>query len=252
MLIAATRRTGSTLAAEALTELPRAFVFREPGLFRGRNVVKDPDVELLESAVGIDLSAAGSRERRTPAEATRRFLELVAAPLNRVVEQVGIKEVRFRPAWREVLGELEKAGPVRVVALGRDPRDQYLSLAHLARERKVNLKGEFGPAAVAADIAREHAVLREIVAATGAMRVRYEELCTDPGVIEAIRSFVESPVRRGGDVGLFKDRNRALHGREVTGLRVARWRQETDARLADEADEAAALLAEYRAYWGYE
>jgi hypothetical protein len=252
VLIAATRRTGSTLTAEALTELPRAFIFREPALFRGQNVVKDPDADLLKARLGLDISQAGSRERRIPAEAARRFLDDVAGPLRRVVEQVGIKEVRFGPRWREVLEELERAGPVRVVALGRDPRDQYLSLAYLRRGGTVHLRGDFGPPAVAADIAREHVFLREIVDATGAMRVRYEDLCADPGVIDAIRSFVDSPVRAGGDIGLFKDRNRVIHGREVTELRVARWQRESDRGLLAEAEETAALLADYRAFWGYD
>jgi hypothetical protein len=45
LLISAVRRTGSTLPAELLTELPRTFVLRKPKLFRS-----EPDAGLLAQA----------------------------------------------------------------------------------------------------------------------------------------------------------------------------------------------------------
>lgn len=249
VLIAALRSTGSTLLSEALTELPRAFVFREPSLFRGRLGLKEADVQRL-GALGVDLREVAGRELHSdPVSAARTFREEVLAPALSVVEQVGIKEIRYGPRWPDVLAEL---GGVRVVVLARDPRDVYISLAHRRRHRVVRLDGPFGPETVADDLQRQIDVQEQIASASGALRVRYEDLCRDPGVLRALRDFAGSPVRGTGQVGLFKDEHREVHGSAMTVLRVDRWRTEPDRRLVDEAHEVAERLGGYCRTWGYD
>ena len=253
MLIAAVRRTGSTLLAELLTELPRAFVFREPKLFRGRVALKPDDLERLRTQAAVRLHAAPADQRREdPVQAALRFREQVIDPVARVVEQVGIKEIRYGKRWQDVLDVLADGRPLRVVALGRDPRDMYLSLAYRARERRVPLTGDFGPAAVAADIEREFRVQRELIQATGALAVRYEDLCSDPRVVPEIRRFVDSPLEGPGAIGTLKAEEHALHGGVVTDRRVERWRSEPDAGLLAQAEEVGRLLGGYRRFWGYD
>lgn len=252
VIIAATQRTGSTLLAELLTDLPNAFVFREPRLFRGRLHLKPADVDRLRTSTRVDLTGVVTRgDPSSPAEGASWFRDDVARPLLERVEQVGIKEIRYQPGWPRVLRELRRLGEPRVVALGRDPRDIYLSLAHLSRERPIHPAGPLRPGTMAADLEREFAVQREIIEATGALTVRYEDLATDPGVVPAVRDFVESPVSGPGIVGEFKPRNRAVHGSQITDLRVRRWTRETDADLLGDAHEAMRRLGEYCDFWGY-
>jgi hypothetical protein len=253
VLIAAVRRTGSTLLTELLTELPRAFVFREPKLFRGRVSLKPGDLERLSTQAAVRLPVAPADQRREdPVQAALRFREQIIDPVARVVEQVGIKEIRYGKRWQDVVEVLAAGRPLRVVALGRDPRDMYLSLAYRARERRVPLVGDFGPAAVAADIEKEFRVQRELIQATGALAVRYEDLCSDPRVVAEIRRFVDSPVEGPGAVGTLKLKEHAMHEGVVTDRRVERWRSEPDAGLLADAEEAGRLLGGYRRFWGYD
>lgn len=250
VVIAGIRRTGTTLLSEALTQLPRAFVFREPGLFCGGLGLKAADVQRL-LAHGLDLRAvaADRRPRSTDGGAVaRRFREQVLEPARAVLGQVGIKEIRYGPAFREVLAGL---GEVRVIAIARDPRDIYLSLAGRPLTFDMRLDGPFGPDAVARDIEREALRQRELVELSGALRVRYEDLCTQPAVLERIRAFVGSPVSGDAGIGGLSANNRALHGTVVTAQRVRRHEREPDGRRAAEADEVAAALGWYREEWGY-
>jgi hypothetical protein len=253
VLIAALGRTGSTLTAEALTELPRAFVFREPLLFLGRVRLQPADLERLAKAGAAGLADVGDgRTAVAPEEAARRFRERVALPLSGVVEQVGIKEIRYGPGWRAVLDELALAAPVRIVGLGRDPRDIYLSLAHRAKVRPISrIPGPFGPQAVADNLRGDFVIQREVIEATGALRVRYEDLCRDPAVLRDLRAFVDSPVTGDGAIGMFKGDNRVVHGRVITERRVERWRTERDAGLVAAAHETMELLEDYCRFWGY-
>ena len=252
VLIAALQRTGSTLVSELLTELPRTFVFREPRVFSGRVDLKADDLERLRAVPGAQLGmTAGRGPAADPVEAARWFGADVYRPLSRQLEQIGLKEIRYGTRWREVLELLGELAPLRVVALGRDPRDIYLSLAERARVRRVRLPGPFGPASVALDIEREFAAQRELIAATGALTVRYEDLCGDPRVRTEIRRFVDSPVTGAGAVGVFKHSNREVHGHRVTSRRVQRWRDEPDAGLRAGAAETLERLDGYCRFWGY-
>lgn len=252
VLIAALRRTGSTLVSELLTELPRTFVFREPRVFSGRVDLKPADLERLRGIADERLDTTAAKGAAADAlEAARWFGADVYRPLSRQLEQIGLKEIRYGTHWREALEVLGELAPLRVVAVGRDPRGIYLSIAERSRVRKMRLPGPFGPESVALDIEREFAAQRELIAATGALKVRYEDVCSDPRVREEIRRFVDSPVTGGGAVGVFKQSNREVHGHRVTTRRVQRWRDEPDASLRAGAAETRARLPEYCRYWGF-
>jgi hypothetical protein len=252
VLIAALQRTGSTLVSELLTELPRTFVFREPRVFSAHVDLKAADLERLGTIPGAELGmSAGRGAAADPVEAARWFAADVYRPLSRQLGQIGIKEIRYGARWREVLELLGELAPLRVVALGRDPRDIYLSIAERSRVRKMRLPGPFGPESVALDVEREFAAQRELIEATEALKVRYEDVCSDPRVRDEIRRFVDSPVTGGGAVGVFKQSNREVHGHRVTTRRVQRWRDEPDASLRAGAAETRARLPEYCRYWGF-
>ena len=175
----------------------------------------------------------------------------MAAPLLGRAEQIGIKEIRYDDEWRKVLRELRQVAPVRVVATGREPRDIYISLAHLSRQRCIRLPGPVRET-VAADVRREFELQRKIIRATDALTVRYEDLCTDPRIVDAVHMHVRVPGLRGeASSAEFKERNRAVHGREITDRRVARWRSEADADLVADAHEVMRQLEDYCEFWGY-
>lgn len=249
VLIAALPRTGSTLTAEALTELPRAFIFREPRILLGHVQLKPADLARLHGA-GVD-GLAGRDDRTTAVDAARWFRERVAVPMASIVEQVGIKEIRYGAEWRAALDELAVTTPVRVVALGRDPRDIYLSLAERAKLRRIRLPGPFGPQAVADDLRTGFAEQRALIESTGALTVRYEDLCRDPSVLSEVRAFVDSPVTGDGAIGMFKQSNRAVHGHAITERRVQRWRAERDPALLAAAHETMDRLRDYCRFWDY-
>lgn len=89
------------------------------------------------------------------------------------------------------------------------------------------------------------------------LRIKYEDLCTDPSVVQEALRFVESPIVSPGAVGGFNAENphrreeAELHGGEITDKRVCRWASEMDRQLLDAANETYALMGEYCEFWGY-
>jgi hypothetical protein len=250
--IAAVRRSGSTVLSEALTQLPRAFVLREPRLGTPRPGLKARDVAMLRAA-GIDVAPAVAAMCARPREAVRALRDELVPRLPETFTQLGVKEIRHGGfgAWREVFPDL------RVVLLGRDPRDVYLSLAQRLREGTGHWSGAFTPEAVAADLGREFARQRRMEQEAPCLRVRYEDVCTDRATLPRVRAFVDSPLDDTGDVGAFighhpgRQTEHALHGGRITDRRVARFAQEPDTGARAAAEQVYALMADYRAFFGY-
>ncbi len=263
--IASLRRTGSTVLAEALTSFPSSFIFREPELGRGRFNLRPGDAELF-AAQGVDLHsfqdqfAGRSVFRSIRARVSGRLPSLVPTfksqvmdPLAGVVSQWGVKEIRH-DGWESYF---EQFTEIRTILTGRDPRDIYISLHHRLRQGKGTWRGPFTPRAVAADLMSEFARQLQIEKRGACLRITYEDLCTDPSVLQAALRFVESPLVSPGGVGGFNAENpqrreeAALHGGEITDKRVRRWASETDRQLLDAASETYALMRAYCEYWGY-
>jgi hypothetical protein len=244
IVIAAVRRTGSTMLSEALTSLPTTFVYREPALFLGEVRLKDRDVAVLREH-GLDVRRAKWWEHRRDARtAARWFVKHVQRPSLRVMEQVGIKEIRYGPGWSQAVDVL---GDIRVVSLLRDPRDIYLSLA----ERRARLPDpstfELSPASLASELDFALSAQAALELRAPSMRVRYEDLCTDPEVLAQVLAFVESPLSEPGRFGAFT-RSPIDY---VTTSKVARWRNEPDEQLAREAHEVIERLSSHCERWGY-
>ena len=228
--IAGLIRTGSTALSEALSDPPCAIIVREPRLGTNRIVLREQDREALAS-LGIDADRVLALPRRLmsalraigkgghpsggagtgPASgyAARVFRDRIVQPLAERVEQVGIKEVRH-DGWEHVVAAFPD---LRVVAIGRDPRDVYLS--HRGRVLK---KGNAlpTPEAFADEIDRQFSLQHALVDATESLAIRYEDLCRDPDVLERVREHVQSPVEGTGSVGAIHRRTRPPAARERT------------------------------------
>ena len=231
VFIAGLRRTGTTVLSEALTRLPKSFIFREPSLC---GAVKGTDREALRP-FGVNL--AGMIQ-----QGMYRTLP---------IEQVGVKEVRCYQ-WREWY----RVNPdMRVIVTGRDPRDIYVSLDQRAREGKSGLR--LDPPAAAHQLLSEWRSQWRIHKEIGALKVLYEELVSDPaGVMATVREYIDSPLDGIGDVGCFNRENPArvsefrIHGEKITGARSGRWREVEDADLADRMNEVWRRMEKYREWWG--
>lgn len=261
--IASLRRTGSTVLAEALTQLPYAFILREPGLGRNKFNFKPADIEVLEP-LGIDLRGFARKWGWRPKAAklvgrhnglvVRAFKKDLIPRFERAIRQVGVKEIRHF-GWRHYL----RAFPdMRVVLTARDPRDVYISLHNRLKSAEgERWRGEFNPATVAADLDAQFRMQLEMAQAAPSIKIRYEDLCTDPVSIEPVKAFVQSPVPAMGNVGGFLGSNPrrqdefALHGNRITDQRVNRWQREANADLLAQAQEAFDRMDEYCKYWGY-
>lgn len=263
--IASLRRTGSTVLAEALTSFPTSFIFREPELGRGRFNLRPGDAELFEIH-GVDLNAFQDQfAGRTFSRAIRSrlmgrlpslvgiFKSEVIDKLSGVVSQFGVKEIRHQ-GWESYL---EHFPDRRVILTGRDPRDIYISVYHRVRQGKGTWQGPLTPRALADNLMTEFARQLEIAKGGEFLRIKYEDLCTDPSVVQKALRFVGSPLFSPGGVGGFNAENpdrreeAELHGGKITDKRVRRWASETDRKLLDAAKETYALMGEYCEFWGY-
>lgn len=253
--IAALPRSGSTLLGEMLTDFPRSFILREPRAGEGHFDVKPAEIELLRS-VGVDLDdfrrrhTAWWRRRRLP----RAIRDRLIPALPPEMEQLGVKEITHA-GWRRYADAFPE---MRIIVLGRDPRDVYLSMHDVRRRGIGRFKDrDLTPAAAAALLSAEFERQRAMLARCRAMRVTYERLCTDPDVAAEIRGFVRSPLAESGRAGQFTAttdwrRDEAeLHGGSVSSRRIARWRREADTRLVDQAHEVLERMPAYAAFWGY-
>jgi len=250
--IASLRRTGSTLIRLLLTLPPYSLVFGEPGLHKKQINLRETDMKLLAKC-GVELGDLGKETSRLNevADFVEYFKNEIVSIL-KTFSQVGIKEIRHSH-WKYLL---ESFPATRVILTGRDPRDIYLSLYYkkLARKgRPIFIGGiPITPQTLAADLKQEFHYQREIFHSAYCLKVRYEGLCTDPGVYQQIKAFTESDVPQMGSVGMFNRRNIELHGNKITNKSVCRWRSETDKRLLAEAQQTFDLMEEYCEFWGYE
>ncbi|MFH0945929.1 MAG: sulfotransferase [Planctomycetota bacterium] len=255
--IASLRRTGSTVLSEALTRLPHGFIFREPLLGEGKFQVKTADRERWkEHGIDLDLFARDlAADSSLEANAAIAFRDRLLPRLLEVVSQVGVKEI-FHDGWRRYA----RAFPgMKVLLTGRDPRDLYLSLhARIHESGGKRWPGRFHPESAAADLNRQFRFQFEMFEDCDCMKVRYEDLCTDPGLFDQVKRFCESPIPGIGDIGSFNASNPKriaeyeLHRDQITDQRIGRWKREPDEALRSQAGEIPALMPEYCRFWGYD
>jgi hypothetical protein len=248
--IAALRRTGSTLLSEVLTSPPDAYVFREPRLPMGLFRPKQNDIAFFQEH-GVDLSALQDEM----AEAPRRkrvalFQGKVFPELSRVVCQIGVKEIHHR-GWETVWDAFPR---MRVILTARDPRDIFISMhaKYVDPNRRLGWKGPLTPERVAEDLQEDFRHQLAMARRTESLKVRYEDLCTEPSVLSSIRSFVGNSGSGVGMTGRLsrKDHNHRIHANQISERRVNRW-QDASPELLRLAQKTLNLMPEYRDFWGY-
>jgi hypothetical protein len=250
ILIASLRRTGSTVLSEALSQLPFGFVFRELRLGENRFDLKPDDAALFsQHGVHLDRLARGWRLKRLWKRSfVDCFRDDVLPRLEAIVEQVGVKEIRL-DGWRHYVRVFPE---IRVLLTARDPRDIFLSIVHRRR------RDAYDPAEVAAGLNRDFEHQMALSKAAKTLKVRYEDLCSDAGVLEKARAFAGSRVPEHAGVGQFNAANPErkgeyeVHGGKITDRRVGRWRSEPDKGLVAQAEEVFARMPAYCEFWGYE
>jgi hypothetical protein len=248
--------------AELLTDPPRSFVFREPGVARGRYELHPDDADTLRP-LGTDPRAFHDRwrgfvrrriARHAPARFVRAFCDELVTPLSARVEQIGVKEIAH-DGWERCA----RAFPgMRVVVLGRDPRDIYLSMLDRRRKNVGHLTGELTPERAASLLLPEFTRQRAMIDALPSLAITYERLCTDPTAFDDIRAHVDSPLEHPGDAGRFNEANpqrrdeAAIHAGALTTKRTARWRTVEDPDLRAQCRELFDRMRDYAEFWGYE
>ena len=257
-------RTGSTMLSEALMQLPYAYILHEPHFGKNAFAVHRPDADAL-LPLGIDLERF-ARFRRPVAFGLRR-LRWMGYPQDYMMRelkerllpqfrsrgiQFGVKEIKHM-GWQNYVRHFPE---MKVIVLGRDPRDFYLSYYRLWQKGVIGWRGPFNPETAAIFLKREFAFQVEIQKATDAMRLSYERLCTVPEALEEAKVFVESQVSDGeiGSIVAAQPARRdehLKHGGRITTLSVQKWTREQDERLLEQALQFFDLVPEYAEYWGY-
>lgn len=253
IFIAALRRTGSTLVSEALSQLPYCHIFQEPYLSMGYFFYSDYEFNLFLKN-GVNLSELKTQvTSRSSKSFVENFRKICVPNLNRVVKQLGVKEIRLRN-WELYANSFPN---MKVLLTGRDPRDLYISLHSRYSKNLADWKGKFDPWSVSADLLREFHRQMEIFDKCDSMLVKYENLCKDRDLLVKIKKFTQSHIPTVGDVGKSLSHHPSrigehiVHGRLITDRSVGRWKNEEDARLREEAVQTFELMGEYTRFWKY-
>lgn len=264
--ISALMRTGSTVLSEALTQLPESFIFHETHLGKNTFSLSAPDQQQL-IAYGVDV-AAFLRMRLAVAFILRRLRTIRSMQDYMIKEvkrglvptlrdagllQIGIKEIKHE-GWQHYVRHFPD---LKMVMIGRDPRDIYISAYRKWQLGTTQWPGPFTPDLLADELSEQFHRQMRMRACVDFTMVRYEELCLDPHVLQRVLSFVNSPVEEMGEIGRFlgshhkRFHEHLLHGSELSQRRVNRWRREKDKRLLTDAHEFAARMSAYNTTWQY-
>lgn len=147
---------------------------------------------------------------------------------------------------------------MRVVILGRDPRDVYLSMLDRRRKGVGQLRGEtLTPERAAELLLPEFAHQRAMAESLPSMTITYERLCTDPTAFDDLRAHTGSPLEHPGSAGRFNEANpqrrdeAAIHEGALTTRRTDRWRRVDDPSLRDACAELYERMRNYAEFWDY-
>lgn len=265
--ISALMRTGSTMLSEVLTKLPHAYIFNEPHLGKNAFSLSAPDLERL-AVYGVDIHAF-LRFRLPLAFVLRRFRPIwpnqgfmirevknsLGPQLDAIgVKQLGVKEIKHE-GWQYYVQHFPD---LKMVMLGRDPRDLYISAFRKWQKGTTLWQGPFTPRSAAEQLNAQFSRQMHMREHVDCLEIRYEDLCSDSRVVENILSFCDSPLKIAGEVGQFiqahpKRRHEyQKHGAIISKHSVNRWQRERDGSLLEDAHEFAALMPEYSTFWGYD
>ena len=257
--IAAVRRSGSTLLASLLSQLPKTLIFPEPHFASGGYRIDRRFIDGLSSH-GVELlkiKRAWHKGEKTGAFAY--FKQTTWPLLQSAGMQVGIKEIVNR-GWDKYIA---LGVPMKFILLGRDPRDIYISLEARLKAEPAKLARAwpdgFNPQALAAYLEQQAEIQTEIASTQQTMQVRYEDLCTEATLIDEIRRFAECEIETPETALFFEQPHRPKgHSRQaehrpagkVSSDRVARWRGQDRLRQAMLA-QLLELCPTYQKLWRY-
>jgi hypothetical protein len=251
-------RTGSTVLAEALTQYPYSFIFREPRLLTGDFILKQQDIDVFAD-LGVNLKEIcgnWSGKSLTGEHPIQSFFRDLLPAVLLHYRQIGIKEI-YHEQWARLFDAIPD---IKVIVTCRDPRDIYISLMEMRRYYKdPDWKWHrMGLSEMVDVVMPEFLRQREIVRTADAIVVKYEDLCTDPEEFARIRKHVATDIPDMGEIGYFNSNysNRTFevvkHGRGLSPKSVGRWRYEEDESLLVEALRFADQMKEYREFFQYE
>jgi len=266
--ISALMRTGSTLTSEIVTELPFSYIFREPHIGKNDFQLKPGDDELIQQQFGVDLPALLGW-RRTCAFLQRRLQglhyrqdymvrvlkERILPRLNNGNIQIGVKEITHQ-GWQNYYRHFPN---MKVIMLGRDPRDIYLSMVYRRQREGAYKKYDLeSPAAITQVLNYQFQLQKALYEQAGGLLVTYEDLSHKPQLPQQILTFIESPLAAPGEVGMFlrkhpqRLKEYAQHAGKITQSSRHRWQNEPDKRLVEMATAVFARMPAYCEFWGYE
>lgn len=265
--ISALMRTGSTMLSEALTQLPQTYIFHESHLGKNTFSLSNPDCERLYE-YGVDMRAF-LRFRLPFAFVLRRLRSIwpkqdfmigqvkgsLIPELHRIgVQQVGVKEIKHE-GWQHYVRHFPE---LKMLMLGRDPRDLYISAYRKWQAGTTQWTGEFTPESASAELGAQFSRQLEMREHVACLDIQYEKLCIEPQAVQNILVFSESPLERIGAVGQFiqshpkRRQEYQTHGAVISDQSVNRWRREDDKVLLKDAYRFANLMPAYTSFWGYD
>lgn len=237
-------RTGSTLLQEMLTKHPYSFIFHEPQF--GLNKFKNYEINIqgLKNYIS-DLSLLVRCHN----------FKTISEFFKKQNIQFGVKEIR-NSGWKRYN---EFFPEIKYILTGRDPHDIYIS-AYNVLQRSKSWKPAFLPFCpeglykeLEPDMNRQF----EIFKTQDCIKVKYEDLCSDPECFNKIKKFVKSPIPDVGDIGAFhsvvprgKYETNVHHGNLTTKV-VNRWEHEKNEELIQQANHFFNLMKDYNNFWGY-
>ncbi|MFH1482489.1 MAG: sulfotransferase domain-containing protein [Patescibacteria group bacterium] len=237
-------RTGSTLLQEMLTKCPYSFIFHEPQF--GLNKYKNPEVnnQGLKS-YKINLSKLIKNCNLKSLFETFKDSNI----------QIGVKEIR-NSGWKNYNTYFSD---IKYILTGRDPHDIYIS-AYNVLQRSKSWKPSFLPFCpeglykeLESDIERQF----EIFKTKDCIKVKYEDLCSNPECFNKIKIFVKSPISDIGDIGAFHSKvprgkyEINTHHNSLTTKVINRWEHEKSPELIQQANHFFKLMVDYNSFWNY-
>jgi hypothetical protein len=173
-----------------------------------------------------------------------------------VTKQVGVKEIRNGP-W-EFYNNIFK-NYIKYVLIGRHPKDIYIS-CHYQLKRSDHWTPRikpFNPAGLYGELSYDIEAMFCMSEKKDSFKVKYEELCDNEGILENIKEFVKSPIKKNGSVGAFHTRlkrgdyENSVHDFKITKKAVYRYKFEQDKKLLKDAEAFYTLMSDYNNFWGY-
>jgi len=246
-------RSGTTLISDLLTVPGRSLVMSEPDLYKAwnRNIARR--VTTLVESVGIDLPDGVPQPGDWNGDYSR-YIREVLAPRLVELDLWGIKCVDFSD-WRRLFDEFP---PAKLILCLRDLRDTLLSgIDRIARMPLIfrssgYRRDEAWVLSALCYNAWELMAMRE----NPHLALRYEDVATDPGLLETLADHVGldrlDPARSNlAAAGWHRKWEVEKHGGAISAISVGRFDQEPDGPIKALAARFWSLIPEYAVAFGY-